>query len=503
MVLLKTQIEGGYVEGLPAGNQAVSVFKGIPYAAPPVGDLRWKAPQPVQKWQGVKQCYAFSDIPMQARVAKDSFYQKEFYPIELPMNEDCLYLNIWTPAQSAYEKLPVAMWIYGGGLFQGYGHKMEFDGEAFAKRGVILVTFNYRLNVFGFLAHPELTMEDANHTSGNYGSLDQIYALKWIRRNIAAFGGDPDNITIFGQSSGGGSVQTLLTSPLTKGDIHKAIMQSAGGLGKRVAGAQKTLAQYEQTGIAFLKYAGLKDIAQAREMPAQELNAIYLKYIAELKRPGVFGTSVDGYLLKDFSDNVLLSDDYPRIPYMLGCMKDESPGMSSAPVPLEKYQQEIREEFGERAEEFFEAANVKNDADAGMFYHDCYPNGKLAAHLAWCELQLEQGRQPSYMYYFTHVPPGEPSVGVFHSAEHMYVFQTFLRGWRPYTGEDFELSNKVCDYWTNFIKTGDPNGADLPNWTPYTKQAPLAMEMKPNGGMMRIKPLKVVEMFRDAALKRL
>ena len=203
MAIVKAKTENGWVRGVPAGAQSVSVFKGVPFAAPPVGELRWARPQRHPDWEGVRDCIEFSDIPWQRRIPDDSFLSKEFYPFDWDRNEDCLYLNIWTPAKQPGEKLPVAMWIFGGGNFQGYGHKQEFDGEAYARRGIVYVSINYRLNVFGFMSHPELTAEQG--ASGNYGLLDQLEAIKWLHRNIEAFGGDPDNISIFGQSGGGRS----------------------------------------------------------------------------------------------------------------------------------------------------------------------------------------------------------------------------------------------------------------------------------------------------------
>lgn len=251
MALTIVKTEGGLVKGVPAGNQTISVFKGIPFAAPPVGELRWKAPQPVIPWRGTIKAYKFSAIPVQNRVLKGSFYQKEFYPIELPMSEDCLYLNIWTPARTDDEKLPVAIWIFGGGFNQGYANKMEFDGEAFAKKGCIFVSINYRLGLLGFLTHPELTAESAEHISGNYGIMDQIAAISWVKRNIAGFGGDPEKITVFGQSAGANSVMVLCNSPLTSGLFQRAIMQSTGGLSIRNYRDETLLADSERRFKSF------------------------------------------------------------------------------------------------------------------------------------------------------------------------------------------------------------------------------------------------------------
>ena len=225
----ETTVENGKIKGIPCGWPSITVFYGIPYAAPPVGDLRWKAPQPAVGWEGVRDCARASAKCWQLGVGKGSFFEHEFYPYEEEMDEDCLYLNVWTPAQSTEERLPVIFWIHGGGFMTGYGHSAHFDGEHFARQGVILVTINYRLNIFGWMVHPELDAESPEGVSGNYGLLDQIAALKWVSRNIRAFGGDPDNITIAGQSAGAACVQSLICSPLAKGLYAKAIMQSGGG----------------------------------------------------------------------------------------------------------------------------------------------------------------------------------------------------------------------------------------------------------------------------------
>ena len=249
MALLQVKIESGIVEGIPGWNQAVGLFRGIPYAAPPVGELRFKEPQPAKPWDGVLKAYNYGNISYQERRASEGggdLIGNEFYCVDWPRSEDCLYLNVWTPANSAEEKLPVGVYLHGGGYAQGYGHLNCYDGEGFAKRGCITVTLNHRLGIFGYLAHPELTAENEHHSSGNYGVLDIIAALKWVKRNIAAFGGDPDKITVFGQSGGGSKVMTMIASPLTKGLITGAIMQSGGGL-TRVRG-ELTLAEAEKKG---------------------------------------------------------------------------------------------------------------------------------------------------------------------------------------------------------------------------------------------------------------
>ena len=265
MPLTQVTVENGRLQGVPGNVPAYTVFKGVPYAKPPVGPLRWKAPQPAEDWTGIRLADRFSCIAYQGAHTPEFPYTKEFYPVEEPMSEDCLYLNVWTPAQSADERLPVLFWVHGGAYTGGYGFEMEFDGEGFCKRGCILVTINYRLGVLGFLAHPELSAESERGVSGNYGTLDQICALHWVRRNIAAFGGDPDNITVFGQSAGAKSVLTLITSPLSRGDIAKAIPMSGGGIGC-FAIDDTPLAKAEKTGLALQELAGAQSLEELRRM---------------------------------------------------------------------------------------------------------------------------------------------------------------------------------------------------------------------------------------------
>ena len=485
MALLTATVESGTLRGMHAGNDRISVFRGIPFAAPPVGELRWKEPQPPQKWEGVREAYTFSDICLQEQSAPGSFYQKEFYEVSFPMSEDCLYLNIWTPAESDQERLPVAFYIHGGGFSAGMARNKSYDGEAFAKRGVILVTINYRVGIYGFLAHPELTRENPHHSSGNYGFLDQIAALKWVRRNITAFGGDPDRITIFGQSAGGGSVQLLCGSPLTKGDIQRAIIQSSMILGPLHGPINRTLAEAEEYGQAFLEAIGTPTVAEARNLTGEELLDRYVKW-----KKGRFGLFfkpvVDGYAVEDDMLNQVLKDKHHRISYMVGCTLDEivdkpeGMGPAGEHPPAHTSYEKILENMGPYSEFYFDISKEERK-DIGEL-----PASYINGCCAWSELQDRQGRTPVYQYLFTHTPPGDDHPGSFHSAEHPYVFQTLFRIWRPYTGEDMDLSNLCCAYWTNFIKTGNPNGEGLPQWEPYTQAHPQVMELKPQAAMKQL-----------------
>ncbi len=479
MALLQVKTENGIVEGLPSGNQMISVFKGIPFAKPPVGDLRWKAPQPAEDWEGVRPCYKFGFIPMQARFASEgggnTLAAQEFYVIEFPMSEDCLYLNIWTPAKAADEKLPVAVYIHGGGMETGYSYLNAYDGEAFAKRGVILVTIAYRLNIFGFLAHPDLAAEDPNHSTGNYGILDQIAALQWVQRNIEAFGGDPENVTIFGQSAGGMSVQNLVGSPLANGLYQHAIMQSGGGMSKGGPCDEFSLETAYACSGKFLEFVGIKTPLAARDIDAEELLQRFIEFKGGNGYSNMFQPCTDGYVHPLPMAEYFERGMHPDADYMLGCTKDEM-RRAGAPAPsYEKIAEMARASYGDQAEAFLAAVHAEDPAACAPYFEDPIGSNMLSADLAFCENQNRLGRKPAFEYYFTYVPPGAEAMGAHHSVEHHYVFQTLLRSHRPYTGYDYDLSNRLCDYWTNFCKTGNPNGEGPETWAPFTAEKPEAL----------------------------
>ena len=421
--MTRVEIRQGMLEGVRMGGY--DVFRGIPYAKPPVGELRWRAPQVHEGWEGVYHADKYPNRSMQEDFPME-FYDKEFYDEperKTPVSEDSLYLNIWTPAGEAGEKLPVAMWIHGGAFLGGNGHEKEFDGEAYCRRGVILVTVNYRVGPFGFLAHPLLTGENGAEggpgVSGNYGCLDQIAALNWIRENIGAFGGDPDNITVFGQSAGGESTHVLVSSPLTKGMISKAIIQSGLGLTK-----DRTLADAEKDGLEFAALAGANSLEELRALTPEQVFAAAGPLIGR-------GFAADSMTFAPNLDGYLLAEDYEKdvhhIPYLVGStMQDIRVDLDRLPL-------------GEK----------------GIVYDSCR---------AWAE------KHPSWVYYFTRQLPGDEA-GAFHSAELWYTFGTYGRCWRPFTEGDAALAEQTVDYWTNFMKTGDPNGGGLPRWERYTEEA--------------------------------
>ena len=439
----EANVEGGHIRGIPAGNPVYTVFKGIPYAAPPVGTLRWKAPQPVIPWEGTRLCGEYGNIAEQTIRYGEPLYGREFFENIDPRGEDCLYLNIWTPAKSTEDKLPVLFWIHGGGFFGGSGSEPEFDGEGFCKRGVILVTINYRLGAIGFLAHPELSAENERGISGNYGLLDQIAAFHWVRRNITAFGGDPDKITVAGQSAGATSVQCLLTSDLCKDGFSGAIIQSTADVGPR-GRKMPFLAEAEAQGLQFMKNQGCETIEDLRQVSAAQLMASQTLAFSGIR----FGPVVDGYVLSQEAGMGILNGLHPDIPYLCGNTGDEG------------------------------------GLDEGNLF-DRIPQILSAGNMAFCANQERLGRRPVYAYNFSRPLPGD-EMGAFHAGELWYEFETLNRCWRPFAGVDYDIAVAMASYFANFVKTGDPNGEGLPVWEGYRMTKPACMNLGEDLGMVAV-----------------
>ncbi len=457
--------EGGYVSGVTEEKSKVSIFKGIPYAAPPVGNLRWRAPQPIIPWNGVRKADSYGNACYQNPMLIDTYYKHEFSMDPNPMSEDCLYLNVWTPAKTDDEKFPVMMWIHGGSFRQGYGHEIEFDGEKLAKNGVVVVTINYRLGVFGFLAHPELSSENIDGVSGNYGLLDQIAALRWIKNNIAGFGGDSDNVTIFGQSSGAMCVQALSTSPLTEQLFAKAIMQSGGGI--HVI-EYVNLQDAEKQGTEFASKIDKLTLKELRETSAEELARIASGFSQDRI---AFRPNIDGVILPEDVSGAIYHGHQHDIPYMIGSTADEM-RMVFKNMPEEIFKNNMKNFYGKFADRFinlFYTDNKLTDIDNFMAVH------MAGVARAWAQVQADQGkRAPMYVYSFNRALPGD-SAGAYHNCELWYVFETLKKCWRPFEEIDFEISHAMSQYWANFAKTCNPNGAELPEWSAYTNTAPYAM----------------------------
>lgn len=476
MAIRTASTVSGPVRGIPGGNPACTVFKGIPYARPPVGALRWKAPQDPEPWTEERLCMAFSPAAPQSSSVGTGFYEKEFFPIDAETSEDCLYLNVWTPAASADERLPVMVWIHGGAYMQGYGTEMEFDGEGFNRRGVILVTLNYRLGMLGFFAHPELSAESDGRVSGNYGLLDQIHAIRWVSRNIAAFGGDPSNITIFGQSAGGGSVQSILAAESANGLYRRAIIQSAGSI--ETLGGVFALADAEAYGETICEAAGAS-FAQLRGMPAAELVSAGRK---AMTAPGAgmprlrLVPVVDGVVLKEAPGEAIAHGRTPDVSIMTGSVSGDGGLFAGWPAETAgEFNERLDQMYGDQAPAYRALFGVERDDQVEAAQRRRMRAASMLAPRGWGRAHERLGRAPAFTYFFDRDMPGEDHPGAFHSSELWYVFETLFRCWRPMQGIDFEMAKRMADYWTNFAKSGDPNGAGLPEWPAFAGEAAQTM----------------------------
>jgi para-nitrobenzyl esterase len=479
-----TKTENGTVRGIPAADPRITVFKGIPFAAPPVGELRWRAPQPAANWKGVRACLEFMPIAMQRVPGENpqAFYAKEWHvEPEVAMDEDCLYLNIWTNAKTGNEKMPVIVWIYGGGLMEGYPYEMEFDGERIARRGVILVSINYRLNVFGFLAHLEIIKRSPDGFVANWGYLDQKAGIDWVRRNIANFGGDPNNITIFGQSAGGGSVLAHVNSPLAKEAFTKAIVQSGGGVHTkemlRLLPPFLDLNDLAEQGKAFFDFIGAKNLAEARAIDSKTLLAKHIEFNK------YWNATIDGKYVVEDSSASILAGHQSKIPIMIGSTTGES-----LIIPTDDdIETWAKGHFPDIAREFCMLAREKASAERISLKQAATINEfELSARL-FCEVVAEQGGQTVFGYSFGPEIPGDDA-GAFHSSDLWFEFETLAKCWRPFKGKHYDLARQMCNYWTNFARSGDPNGLDadgtpMQKWTPYILESPLVMEFLDKPGM--------------------
>ncbi len=459
------RVESGLLSGTSGADPSVTVYKGVPYAAPPTGDLRWKSPKAAAPWKGVREAREFSAQCLQQPYPANSIYRSA----PQPMSEDCLYLNVWTAAKSAGDKRPVMVWIHGGALTRGSGSTPAYDGEALAKKGVVIVTINYRLGVFGFLAHPELTRESDRNASGNYALLDQIAALEWVKKNIAGFGGDPQRVTIFGESAGSWSVNYLMASPLAKGLFHRVIGESGGAFGQ----LQK-LSQAEEMGKRFAASVGADSIAALRSKPGDELLASAAN--------ANFPPNVDGWLLPTTVYTIFAAGHQNDVPILVGFNSNE--GTSLAPWPATanaaSYLELTRRRFGPKADEFLKIYPAENDEQAKAAHYDSYRDASFGWQMReWARLQTKTGKSKAFLYYFSRVPPGPESAryGAYHAAEIPYVFNNLTLWKRSSEDTDRKLSEAMSAYWVNFATTGDPNGRGLPSWPAYRTSEDTALEL--------------------------
>ena len=463
------QISSGKMQGVLTPDGKVVAYKGIPFAAPPVEDLRWKPPQPVGRWKGVLLARDFGPHCIQFGSWPDMVFH------DPGPSEDCLTLNVWAPADAKPLKkpgggLPVMVWIYGGGFATGGTSEERQDGQFLAHRGVIVVSMNYRLGLFGFMAHPELTAESPTHSSGNYGLMDQAAAIAWVKRNAAAFGGDPANITIFGQSAGSFSVSAQMASPVARDLFAKAIGESGGAFYSSGLGFP-ALHAAEQADEAWAERAfGASKLFLLRQLPADEL---VQKAMARANPAPRFGPVVDGFFLPDTVANIYAAGKQAHVPVLGGWVANEQ----SAKATAASFAETARKEFGADAASFLAVYPASTDAEAAHSAGD-YASDKFIAFStwAWLEAQTKTGGAPVYRYFFALGNPGDEnhkvSDGAFHSDDIEYVFGSLdSRPEMAIRPEDRRLSEQMQEYWVNFAKTGDPNGAGLPRWPVYGAQS--------------------------------
>lgn len=474
------RIDTGVISGVAAGSPGIVAFKGIPFAAPPVGDLRWKAPRPAAKWDGVRAMDKFQSPCVQPM--RNS-------PGEIRGSEDCLYLNVWTPAKSDKDRLTVMVWVHGGGFRDGTGAMPLYDGEQFARKGVVLVTINYRLGVIGFLAHPELSRE-SGHGSGNYGLMDGIAALEWVKRNIAAFGGDPAKVTLFGQSAGSMAVNCIQASPLAKGLFRAVIGQSGASFyGMLNNGA---LADAEQKGARFAQSAGANSLSALRAKSAAELAKLAFNA----------GPNTDGYVLPQDPLAIFENGKQNRVAVLTGSNSDEGKLFVRGSTTAAEFTADARKRFGAAANEYLKLYPAANDAQANESRQRAATVERMGLNArTWAELTVKSGAR-AYIYYLTRITPADPKaphvgglvLGSPHGEDLGYVFNNLgdpakykasntFRDSLP--GEyDLKLSEIVQSYWVHFANTLDPNGPGLPRWDAFDPKKPgMVMELGDKVGM--------------------
>src|SRR5215510_8280413 len=480
----RVKIANGALEGVSDKSTGLRSFKGIPFGEPPLGDFRWKPPQPAPNWQGVRKADKFGPRCMQRQVFGDMGFRSN------GMSEDCLYLNVWTPAKTDQEKLPVLVYFFGGGFVAGDGSEGRYDGESMAKKGIVAITVNYRLGVFGFFAHPELTKESPQRASGNYGLFDQHAALKWVRQNIAAFGGDPKRVTIAGESAGSIAVSSQMASPLSKNLIAGAIGESGSILGALSA---VPLADAEQNGLKFAGILGVDksiSLATLRAIPAEKL--------LETTGPR-FGPTVDGYFFPKSPFEIFAAGEQARVPLLAGVNSEEMGYfalLGREKPTVENYQKALERLYPGKADEVFKLYSASNDAEVMDVAQDLASDRFISySTWKWVDVATKTGGKPTYYYLYARPRPAmrpemgdaQPGLaggvvrgqqasanprpqprGAVHSAEIEYAMGNLdLNKVYAWTPDDYKVSQVMQDYFANFIKTGNPNGKGLPNWPKF------------------------------------
>ena len=481
-MLRQVKTENGWVRGIEAADPRITAFKGVPFAAPPVGKNRWRAPQPCENWAGIRDCSRFAPISMQwIPGLGDDIYCREWHvDPDIPMSEDCLYLNIWTNAKKADEKMPVLVWFFGGGLQCGYPAEMEFDGERIARRGIVVVTVNYRVGALGFLTHPEIT-EEAPDAPANFGNLDQQAGLRWVQRNIAAFGGDPAKVTIAGQSAGGGSVMSQLACPDNKGLFRNTVVMSAmifDPYMRREIGRPELLKDAEKKGEDFFAFLGVQTLKEARGMDAVKLQRSYEKYM-ESHVP-FFTVQDDRFCI---GDPIALYRAGKCVDTVMMAGNTGSEFLNTIDAADEAgLKAEAERLFGDKADTFLAIPESRQKTE-GLGYAaasgiECTVKGTLS--------DIAKSGRKGYVYCFDPDIPGWDDPGTFHSSDLWFWFETLAKCWRPFVGRHYDLARQMCDYFCNFIKTGNPNGKDLngetlPKWGAWTEETPCTMTFTGSG----------------------
>lgn len=474
--------DAGQISGALNATGDVYAFKGIPFAAPPLGNLRWKEPQPVKPWDGVRKCASFGPSPMQAKPAPFSMWSEEFLIPKEPIDEDCLYLNVWTGAKSSGEKRPVIVWIYGGGFMSGGSGVPIYDGEAMAKKGIVFVSINYRVGIFGFFAHPELTKESGRNASGNYALMDQLAALKWVKKNISAFGGNPGNVTIAGQSAGSFSVNMLVASPLGKDLFQKAIGESGASFSNPFPSLEKG----EQAGEALQKSMNLSSLADLRKVPAEELMK---------KNYSVRGAIIDGYVLPASIESIFEAGKENKVALLTGWNQDEG-FLFGAVKTAEEFKKDMNAKYGADAQTALKNYPATNDSIAKISQYRM-ANDQIfgTQNFIWANKQSDQGAKV-FVYRFAHKVPGTgeyAKYGAFHTGEVPYAYDNLKFVNRPWQLVDHKLAGTMSSYWANFAATGNPNGKGLPEWKPYNSKTNEIMILNDECYSEKMPDIKAIE----------
>jgi len=477
------KVEDGLLQG--KFENGLTVYLGVPFAVPPVGNLRWRPPQPAAKWAGVRQATTFAPSPIQGSNVGPG------------MSEDCLYLNVWTPAKTPKARIPVLVWIYGGAFNFGSSSDPNYNGANLAKKGVVLVSIAYRVGLLGFFVHPELSAESPHHVSGNYGLLDMIAGLKWIKKNIAAFGGDPDKVTIFGESAGGISVSMLCASPLAKGLFEGAISESGGNFGPprltTYPGENlKLLPDAEKDGEAYCQRAGVSSIAELRKISADKLPAVR----------GLAWPIIDGWVIPDDQYKLYEEGKFNDTPILVGYNSDEGASFSP-PHTIDEYIASVQKRYGPFADKLLKAYPA-GSGKVAKTARDLTRDAAFGWHTwSWAKLESKMGKSKVYCYYFDQhpiFPKGSPLYGFGspHGQEVAYVFEHLNASDPHVTKSDLNISQDMATYWTNFAKYGNPNGKGVPEWKAFSNEHPEVMYFSQSphmGSVPSAKSLKVLDAY--------